>query len=69
MDKPMLKRVVRLSWIWAQAKEEFKRLKEEPELDPTFFTDDELDHYVNFLLRVHADEWLIIDDIYNDGTI
>lgn len=69
MDKPSIKRVVRLSWIREQAKEEFELLKKEPELDSSFFTDGELEHYVNFLLRVHADEWLIIDDINDEGTI
>lgn len=66
MDKPSIKRVVRLSWIRAQAKDEFEQLKKEPELDPTFFTDDELEHYVNFLLRVHADEWIVINDLNNE---
>lgn len=66
MDKPMLKRVVRLSWIWAQAKEELEQLRREPDLDPDFFTDDEFEDYIDFLIRVHADEWLIIDDVNDE---
>lgn len=66
MEKPNIKRVTGLSWIRKQAKEDFEMLKKEPELDPSFFTDDELEHYVDFLLRVHADEWLVIDDTNNN---
>ena len=69
MDKPSIKRVGRLSWVRAQAKEEFERLKKEPELDSAFFTDDELENYVNFLLRVHTDEWIVINDKNNEGII
>ena len=69
MDKPSIKRVVRLSWVRAQAKEEFERLKKEPELDSAFFTDEELESYVNFLLRVHTDEWIVINDKNNEGII
>lgn len=69
MDKPSIKRVVRLSWVRAQTKEEFEMQKKEPELDPTFFTDEELEYYVNFLLRVHTDEWIVINDKNNEGII
>lgn len=66
MDKQTIKRVTRLSGVREQAKEEFEMLKKEPELDPTFFTEEGLEHYENFLLRVHTDEWLVIDDINNN---
>lgn len=69
MEKPSIKRVVHLSWVRAQAKEEFERLKKEPELDSAFFTDEELEHYVNFLLRVHTDKWIVINDKNNEGII
>ncbi len=69
MEKPSIKRLVRLSWVRAQAKEEFERLKKEPELDSAFFTDEELENYVNFLLRVHTDEWIVINDKNNEGNI
>lgn len=69
MESPIIKRVVCLSWIREQAREEFEMLKKEPELDPTFFTEDELELYVNFLLRVHADVWLVLDDEKHEGII
>lgn len=62
MNKPNIKKVVRLSWIREQARQEFEEMRHNPELDPAFFTDEELEHYLGVLIRSHAEDWLVIDD-------
>ena len=33
------------------------------DLDADFFNDEELDHYVSVIIRSHAEDWLVIDDM------
>lgn len=37
-------------------------MRNHPDLDETFFTDKELEHYVGVIIRSHLDDWLVIDD-------
>lgn len=60
--KPEVKRIVKLSWIYESAREEFEIMKNHPDLDREFFTDEELEHYVRVIIRSHLGDWLIIDD-------
>lgn len=60
--KPEVKRIVKLSWIYESAREEFEIMMNHPDLDEAFFTDEELEHYVRVIIRSHLDDWLIIDD-------
>lgn len=60
--KLSVKRVVKLSWIYESARKEFDVMKKHPDLDPDFFTEDELDHYVGVIVRNHIGDWLVIDD-------
>lgn len=60
--KPEVKRIVKLSWIYESAREEFEIMRNHPDLDETFFTDKELEHYVGVIIRSHLDDWLVIDD-------
>ncbi len=66
-NEPKILKVMRLSQVYEIAREEFEDMKNEPAVDPEFFTDDELIHYVNFLIREHKDEWLVVND-FNDGN-
>ena len=61
--KPTVKRIVKLSWIHDSAREEFEFMKKHPDLDADFFNDEELDHYVSVIIRSHAEDWLVIDDM------
>lgn len=62
MMKAEVKRIVKLSWIYESAREEFEIMRNHPDLDEAFFTDEELEHYVRVIIRSHLDDWLIIDD-------
>lgn len=62
MDKICIKKVVRLSRIRDRATEELEEMRRSPELDPAFFTDEELEHYIGVLIRSHEDDRLVIDD-------
>ena len=66
MKELSCKQLVKLSWIYKEAREEFEAMKKVPELDPDFFTEEELDHYVGVIIRSHLNDWLVIDDIHND---
>ena len=66
--RPEVKRIVKLSWIYESAREEFDEMKKHPDLDPDFFTDEELDHYVRVIIRSHVEDWLVIDD-RNEGAV
>ncbi len=66
-SEPKIQKVMRLSQVYKMAREEFENMKNEPTLDSKFFTDNELKHYVNFLLREHKEEWLVINDL-SDGN-
>lgn len=69
MIKPQIKKVVRLSWIREQAAKEFEKLKRVTNLDPSFFTAEEMEHYIKVLIMSHADDWMVINDIENEGAI
>lgn len=60
--KPSVKRIVKLSWIYQSAREEFEAMKQHPDLDPDFFTEEELEHYVGVIIKSHINDWLVIDD-------
>lgn len=60
--KPSVKRIVKLSWIYQSAREEFEIMKQHPDLDADFFTEDELEHYVGAIIRSHIEDWIVIDD-------
>lgn len=60
--KTEVKRIVKLSWIYDSAREEFEIMKNHPDLDEDFFTEEELDYYVGVIIRSHLDDWLVIDD-------
>lgn len=66
MKKPEIKKVVRLSWIREQAAKEFEELKRIPDLDPSFFTTEEMEYYIGTLIRSHADEWMVVNDIEDE---
>lgn len=66
MKKPEIKKVVRLSWIREQAAKEFEELRNVPDLDPSFFTAEEMEHYIGTLIRSHADEWMVVNDIEDE---
>lgn len=68
MIKPEIKKIVRLSWIWEWATKKFEELRCSPNLDPSFFTADELEHYIGVLIRSHADDWMVINDIEDEGA-
>lgn len=68
MRKPELKKVVRLSWVRERAAEEFEELKHVPDLDPSFFTMEVMEHYIEVLIKCHADEWMVINDIEDERT-
>ncbi len=69
MTKPAIKKVVRLSWLREHAKQEFDEMRGNPDFDPTFFSEAELEHYIRVLIRSYEDDWLIIDDIEDERTI
>ncbi len=60
--KKTAKKIVKLSWIYESAREEFEVMKKHPDLDPDFFTDEELEHYVGVIIKNHINDWLVIDD-------
>lgn len=64
-----IKKIVRLSWIKDQARSEFEIMKKHPELDADFFTEEELEHYVDVMIRSHEDEWIVINDLGDEGII
>ena len=66
MKKTRIKKVVRLSWIREQAAKEFEELKCVPDLDPSFFTAEELEHYIGALIRCHAKDWMVVNDIEDE---
>lgn len=66
MGKTTIKSVKYLSQIWEDGKENLEMLKKEPGLDPTVLTDDWLEKYLILMLHIHADEWLVIDNINNN---
>lgn len=67
MERPSIKKIVCLSWIRQLAKAEFEALKSNSELDTEFFNGDELEHYIDVLLKNHEADWLVIDD-WNEGA-
>lgn len=68
MIKPEIKKIVRLSWVKERAAKDFEEMKRDPQLDPMFFNDQELEHYIGVLIRTHADEWMVIDDLGDEGA-
>lgn len=62
MENPDIKKVVRLSWLREQAAQEFEVLKRVPNLDSSFFSAEELEHYIGVLIRSNEEDWLVIDD-------
>lgn len=69
MKKPEIRKFVRLSWVREQAKQEFVEIRSNPNIDSTFFTDMELEHYIWVLIRRHEADWLVIDDLGNERVI
>lgn len=69
MAKPEIKRVVRLSSVMERARKEFEEMGLNPELDASFFSDDELKHYVGVLIKSHAEDWLVINDCGDEGAV
>lgn len=68
MKKTEIKKVVRLSWIREWAAKEFEGLRCSPNLDSSFFTAEEMEHYIGVLIKSHANEWMVIDDIRDEGA-
>lgn len=66
MRKPEIKKVVRLSWVRERAAEEFEDMKRDPQLDPMFFDNQELEHYIGVIIRSHAEDWMVIDDLRDE---
>ncbi len=62
-NEPTIQRIVTLSSIVNEARKEFDEMRQCPDLDPTFFTEDELWHYVRFIIRTHQNEWRVINDL------
>lgn len=69
MEKPGIRKIVCLSWIREQATDEFEALRQDPCLDPEFFTDEELEHYIKVIIMSHADDWMVINDIENERAM
>lgn len=69
MRKPKIKKVVRLSWIREKAAEEFEELKRTPDLDSSFFTADEMEHYIEVLIKCHAEDWMVINDLQDERAV
>lgn len=69
MEKTEIKKVVKLSWIYDSARAEFEMMKQMPDLDASFFTEDELEHYVGVIIKSHLDDWLVVNDIDNERTV
>ena len=66
MCQTTIKKVVRLSWVIQAARAEFEAMKECPELDADFFSEDELKHYVGILIKQHSEDWIVINDIEDE---
>lgn len=69
MGEPAIRKIVCMSWIRKQAADEFEALRQDPRLDPEFFTDEELEHYIKVKIMSHADEWMVINDIANERVM
>ena len=65
MLKQRIKKVVSLSSVRELAAGEFEVMRRDPHLDPVFFTEEELEHYIQVLIRSLSEEWIVIDD---EGT-
>lgn len=57
-----VKKIVSLSWVKQQAQDEFEQLKTLPDLDPEFFTNEELEHYVRVLIARHKGDWIVVEN-------
>lgn len=52
-----------------RARKEFEEMGLNPELDASFFSDDELKHYVGVLIKSHTEDWLVINDCGDEGAV
>lgn len=62
-DKPTCKRLLKASMLEEQIRQEFeKRQNHEQDIDNGYFDDDEVESYLHFLIREHANDWSVIED-------
>ena len=57
------------SELLEQIRQDFEIMENESsDIDPGFFTEDDVWSLYEFLLMRHKDDWVVIDDMKDDGT-
>ena len=63
------KEIVRKSELLAQIRADLKAWEEaEPDFDDNYFDESDVISYYEFLVNKYQDEWVIIDDIREEGS-
>lgn len=61
--KPKILKLVPLSALIEQARRDLLELGNNPDVDPGFLSDNDINDYVNTMVALHSDEWSIINDV------
>ena len=79
MDNTDKKETIYKSELLEKIRQDFKTMeRESKDIDPGFFTEDDVFSFYDFLLMRHCDEWTVIDDTKeenkdggqgNEGTV
>ena len=67
VEKIGCRAVKRCSEIEKEIREDFRSIVDgNPDIDRDFYDDNAVESYLNFLVELHINDWLVIDDRYEE---
>ena len=64
-ESPSIKRIVKVSMLLEEIRNELDTITRElPDFNADFYDDAEIEKVLNYLAAKHEDEWILIDDRY-----
>lgn len=63
------RKIIRMSWIKQQAKQQIESLIENPDIDNEFMKEEDITEYVKFLINAHKGDWIVYNDLEDERII